>query len=68
MRVMNSVWGGPIPGKPACQRWECSDCPWVFEMLPTYRHSELPKWERKARKEFEKHNCAELNALARHRK
>ncbi len=64
MRTMNAVWGGPIPGKPACQCWKCSDCPWSFDMLAMYRPSELPKWERKARKAFDKHDCANLNAIA----
>jgi hypothetical protein len=64
MRTMNAVWGGPIPDKPACQRWKCSDCPWIFEMLGIYRTSDLPKWERKAQKAFDKHDCANLNAIA----
>jgi hypothetical protein len=33
-------------------------------MLAMYRPSELPKWERKARKAFDKHDCANLNAIA----
>jgi len=33
-------------------------------MLFMYRPSELPKWERKARKAFDKHDCANLNAIA----
>jgi hypothetical protein len=64
MRTMNAVWGGPIQGKPACQGWKCSECPWTFDMLAMYRPSDLPKWERKAEKDFDKHDCANLNAIA----
>ena len=62
MRTMTSKWGGPIPGKPACQGLQCSDCPWFFEMLFMYHPRELRAWERKAQKSFEKHNCAKWNA------
>jgi hypothetical protein len=33
-------------------------------MLAMYPPSELPKWERKAQKDFDKHDCANLNAIA----
>jgi hypothetical protein len=59
---MTAVWGGPIPGKPACQGWKCSDCPWTYDMLAMYQTKDLPKWERRAQKSFDKHNCAEFSA------
>jgi hypothetical protein len=33
-------------------------------MLAIYRPSDLPKWERKAQRDFDKHDCANLNAIA----
>lgn len=59
---MSSVWGSPIPDKPAFQYWKCSDCPWTCDLT---NPRDPQKREAEALARFKKHNCAEYNAAAR---
>ena len=59
---MASVWGTPIPDKPAFQYWKCSDCPWTCDLT---NPKDPQKREAEAVARFKKHHCAEYNAVVR---
>jgi len=61
---MSSVWGSPIPDKPAFQYWKCSDCPWTCDLPPRYPRNPQGR-EAEALSRFKTHNCAEYNGIAR---
>jgi len=61
---MTSVWGSPIPDKPAFQYWKCSECPWTCDLPAHYPRNPRGR-EAEAMARFEKHSCSEYNAIAR---
>ncbi len=64
MRAMLSVRGSPIPDQPAFQYWKCSDCPWTCDLPASYPRNPRGR-EAEALERFEKHSCAEYNAIVR---